>query len=137
MLANHDVTVADEPFGAADSSADKAAGDDETHDLVRAFENLMHAQIAHDLFDAEFGEIAVAAVELQRLIGDLEARIGHEPFGHGAQHRGVRFLAVERRRRAPQEGARRFQFGRHVGEAELQRLKFVKPFAEGACRSCM
>ena len=40
-------------------------------------------------------------------------------------------LAVERGRGAPQQRARGFELGRHVGEAELQRLEFVEPFAEG------
>ena len=31
----------------------------------------------------------------------------------------------------PQESARRFKLGRHVGEAKLQGLEFVEPFAEG------
>ena len=36
----------------------------------------MHAQIAHDLLDSVFAEIAVAAVKLERMIGDLETDIG-------------------------------------------------------------
>ena len=76
-------------------------------------------------------EIAVAAMQLQRLIGDVEAGVGDEALGHGAKLRGVRVVAVERRGGAPQQGARRFEPGRHVGEAELQRLEFVKALAEG------
>ena len=36
----------------------------------------MHAQIAHDLLDAVFAEVTVTAMQLQRLVGDLEADIG-------------------------------------------------------------
>src|SRR3954469_14685510 len=67
---------------------------DQAHDLVRAFENLMHAQVAHDLFDPVIGQIAVAAVELQSVVGDLEADIGGEALGHGAAHGYVRIAPV-------------------------------------------
>ena len=70
------------------------------------FEDLVHAQIAHDLLDAVLAEIAVAAVELQRLVGDLEADIGGEALGHRAQHGGVGILAIERRGGAPQQRSR-------------------------------
>ena len=40
-------------------------------------------------------------------------------------------VAVERGGGLPQQRARGFERGRHVGEAELQRLEFVEPFAEG------
>ena len=92
----------------------------------------MHAQITHDLFDAEFRQVAVAAVQLQRLIGNLEAGIGDKAFGHGAELCRVRILAVERGGRPPQQRARRLQPGRHIGEAELQGLELFQAFAKGA-----
>jgi hypothetical protein len=52
------------------------------------------------------------------------------PLGHGAKRRGVRLLAIKGGGGAPQEYARRFEPGRHVGEAKLQRLEFVEPLAE-------
>src|SRR5262249_34949476 len=113
------------------SSSDEASRYDEAHDLVRSFENLMHAQIAHDFLDAELGQITVAAMQLQRLVGDFETGVGDEALGHGAKLRRIRLLAVERRRGAPQESARGFERNRHVGEAELKRLEFVEPLAEG------
>ena len=69
-------------------------------------------------------------MQLQRLIGDVEAGVGDEALGHGAKLRGVGILGVERRGGVPQKCARGFERGRHVGEAELQRLEFVEPFAE-------
>jgi hypothetical protein len=91
----------------------------------------VHAQIAHDLLNAEFGQIAVAAVQLQRLVGDVETAVGDEALGHGDERRGIGVVAVERGGGLPQQGARGFERGRHVGEAELQRLEFVEAFAEG------
>src|SRR5690348_7830225 len=52
------------------------ARDDDAHDLIGAFENLMHPEIAHCLFDPEILEIAIAAMDLQRFIGDAKARVG-------------------------------------------------------------
>ena len=104
---------------------------DQPHDFVGPFQDLVHAQIAHDLLDAVFAEVAVAAMQLQRLVGDLEADVGAKTLGHRAQHGGVRILAVERCGGTPDKSPRRLQFGRHVGEAELQRLEFVEALAEG------
>ena len=61
------------------------AGDDHPHDLVGAFQDLVDAQVADDLLDAVLGEVAVAAVELQRLVGDLEGGVGDVALGHGAE----------------------------------------------------
>src|SRR5262245_44641896 len=57
---------------------------DHPHHLVRALEDLVHAQVAHDAFDAVIRKIAVSAVQLQRVVGHLEASVGDEPFRHGA-----------------------------------------------------
>jgi hypothetical protein len=70
-------------------------------------------------------------MQLQRLIGHIEADIGTEPLGHGAEHARIGVLAIQRSRRAPQEGACRFQFSRHIGDAALQRLEFIELLAEG------
>ena len=121
------------PVGAAHARPIESAGDNHAHDLVGAFENLMHAQIAHDLLEAVIGEIAVAAVHLQRLVGDIEAGVGDEALGHGAEPRRVRRFGVERRGGAPQKSAADFELGRHVGEAKLQRLKFERAFVRRPC----
>src|SRR5271165_7097142 len=56
------------------SVLDQTARDDDAHDLVGPFQNLVHAQVAHDLLDAVVGEIAISAEELQRVVGRLEIR---------------------------------------------------------------
>ena len=53
----------------------------------------MHAQVPHDLLDAVFAEIAIAAVELQRLVGDLETDIGFNVANEALQlHGGYGYL---------------------------------------------
>src|SRR5580704_3776966 len=44
--------------------------DDEAHDLVGTFENLMHPHITQDPFDRMVVQIAIAAVELQTAVDD-------------------------------------------------------------------
>src|SRR3954451_16982296 len=80
---------------------DKAARDNHSHDLVCAFQDLVHAKVPHDLLDAIIGKIAVAAVKLKRLVGDLETYLRSEAFGHRAELRRLRVFGVERRCRAP------------------------------------
>jgi glycosidase len=58
------------------------------------FEDLVDPQVTDDAFDVIVGEIAVAAVDLQRVVGDLEGRVSDEAFGHGAPAGGVWRLAV-------------------------------------------
>src|SRR3546814_4346519 len=77
-------------------SLQQAAGDDHPHDLVRAFQNLVHARVADVSFQREILQIAVAAVQLQRLVADVEAGIGGEPLRHGAMERRFRVPGVER-----------------------------------------
>ena len=43
----------------------------------------MHAQIAYDLFDAVFRQVAITAVQLQRLVRDIEAGVGDETLRSG------------------------------------------------------
>src|SRR5438067_6502508 len=69
------------------SLAKQVAGDNDAHDLVGAFEDLVHAQIAQIALDREVLEVAVAAVELQRLVRDMKPGIGREALGHRALHR--------------------------------------------------
>ena len=98
----------------------QGAGDDDAHDFVGAFEYLVHAEIAHDLFDAVVGEIAVASEELERLIGYVESGIGYEALGHGAEDGGVRVIIVECRGGAPEEGLRYFELGGMSTGSELE-----------------
>src|ERR1700722_6523543 len=79
----------------------EVAGDDDAHDLVGAFEDLVDAQITQIALDREIPEIAVAAVQLQRLVGDVEPGIGGDALGHRAMQRRLRVALVEARRGAP------------------------------------
>src|SRR6185312_8562319 len=112
------------------SGAEQAARDDEAHDLVGAFEDPVDAQIAEVALDRIVLDVAVAAMELQRLVADPEAGIGREALGHRAAHRRVRLPGIERRSRAPHHEARRLELRRHIGELELQRLELGELAAE-------
>src|SRR5690606_4349554 len=57
--------------------------DDDAHDLVGTLQDLVDAKVAHQLLDAVVVQIAVAAEELQGVVGNGEARIGDEALGHG------------------------------------------------------
>src|SRR5580704_5522017 len=79
----------------------QVAGDDDAHDLVGAFEDLVDAQVAQIALDREILEVAVAAMQLQRLVGDMETGIGREALGHRAVQGRLGVAAVQARRRAP------------------------------------
>ena len=70
-------------------------------------------------------------MQLQRLVGDGEARVGGDALRHGAERRCIRRARIERRRRPPEQGARGFELRRHVGKLELQRLKFIETPSKG------
>src|SRR5581483_6649753 len=63
-------------------SAEQPARDDDAHDLVGAFEDLMHPHVAEVALDRELLQIPVAAMELQRGVADLEAHVGREALRH-------------------------------------------------------
>ena len=90
----------------------------------------MHPQIADDLLQPVLGEIAVAAVQLQRLIGDVEAGVGDVALRHRAQLHLVGVVGVERSCRPPQQCSRRLQRGGHVGEREPDRRLVEQRAAE-------
>jgi tetratricopeptide (TPR) repeat protein len=106
---------------------DQPTRHDHPHDLVRPLENLVHAKIPHQLLDAVVGEIAVAAEQLQSVVGRVEPGVGGDAFGHGAEARRLERLLVERARRPPQDRARSFQRSRDVGDPKLQRLEIGDP----------
>src|SRR5690606_14869134 len=111
-------------------AAQKLAGNDDPHDFVGAFEDLVHAQIAQDAFDRIVPDIAVAAMYLQRFVAGGEAGIGSEALGHRRVQRGVGGVAVQRKSRAMHHQARGVQFRRHVSQLELQCLKLAQLAAE-------
>src|SRR3984893_4941630 len=71
------------------------AADHHPHDLVGSLENSVHPQIPDDLLQPVLTQIAVPAVQLQRLVGDVIARVGDIEFGHRAQLDLVWVVAVE------------------------------------------
>ena len=79
----------------------------------------MNAQVAPEALDRIIHQIAVAAVQLQRAVGDARAGVGRKALGHGGKAGLVRGIVADLGRREIKQGARRFQFGRHVGQHEL------------------
>src|SRR5690348_9934430 len=82
----------------------QVAGDDDAHDLVGAFEDLVHPHVAQIALDREVLEITVAAVQLQRLVGDTEAGIGGEVLAACALLRSKSPGAATSRTRATSRG---------------------------------
>src|SRR5260221_8390204 len=95
--------------------ADERARNDDTHDFIGAFKNLMNAQVAYNLLDAVFRQIAVATMQLQRFIGNIEADVGDKALGHGAELCCVGSLGIKCGCGPPEEGAGGFEFSRHIG----------------------
>src|SRR6185437_15719748 len=58
-----------------------SATDDQPHDLVGAFEYLVHTDVAQDALNRMIAQIAVAAMQLQAAIDHLETRIGRKALG--------------------------------------------------------
>src|SRR5207248_11782557 len=56
----------------APSIAQLVPADDQPHDLVGAFEDLMHPQVPQDALDGMVAQIAIAAMELKTAIHHLE-----------------------------------------------------------------
>jgi len=54
--------------GAQSGFLEHAAGDDDAHDFVGAFQNLVHACVAQQALQRVFADVAVAAVQLQGLV---------------------------------------------------------------------
>ncbi len=91
----------------------------------------MHAQIADQLFNAVIRQIAISAMQLQTVIGDLERAVGDVKLGHRAELAGVRRAIVQFPRRLTQEGTCGLQFDLHIRQTELQGLELVDRAAEG------
>src|SRR3984893_5630654 len=94
------------------------AADHHPHDLVGSLENSVHAQVADDLLQSVLSQIAVSAVQLQRLVGDVIARVGDRAFGHRAQFNLVRVVVIEGGCSPPQQHSGRYKRCGHVGESE-------------------
>ena len=82
-------------------------------------------------------QVAVAAQQLQGVVGHVEARVGDEAFGHGRPFRGVVRLGVQFRGGGVEEDAGRLQRRLHVGETKLKRLELVERPAERLALACV
>src|ERR1700730_11021851 len=106
------------------------AGDDEALDVAGALVDLAHPDVAVDALDREIGDIAVAAMDLDRVRGDALGHLGGEELGHrGLFDAGLTGIAPCRG--VENEAARRGDLRRHIGEAEGHRLLLDDRLAEG------
>ena len=102
---------------------DDAAADDDTHDLVRSFQDLVHARVAQQALQRVFADVAVAAVQLQGLVHHGKACIGGKALGHGAVGGGVARPGIELAGGQAHHLAGGDQLGSHVGQLELNGLQ--------------
>mmetsp|Transcript_21033 Transcript_21033/g.81292 ORF Transcript_21033/g.81292 Transcript_21033/m.81292 type:complete len:205 (-) Transcript_21033:4250-4864(-) len=106
------------------------AGDDDAHDFVGAFENLVHAGVACQPFQRKLIQVAIATVQLQGFVADGETNVGGEALGHRAVGAGLNVARIQLECRQAHHLARGNQLGSHVRQAELQRLQTGQRLAE-------
>ena len=75
----------------------------------------MHARVAHQAFERVFADVAIAAVQLQRLVADVEARIGRIVLGVGGIGAAIALACVEQSAGQGYHLGRRDVQGGHVG----------------------
>ena len=90
----------------------------------------MHPAVAHIALQRVLLDVAVAAVQLQGLVADVEAQVGGEPLGHGAEGAFVRVAVVQLPGRQPHHLLRRHQVGGHVRQGELHALELAHRLIE-------
>src|SRR5216684_4595842 len=84
----------------------KPPRNDHPHDLVGALEDLVHTQVAEIALDGEVLQVAVAAMQLQRLVDDLKPDVGREALAHGRGLRRLGRLGIEQEGGAPDQQPR-------------------------------
>ena len=94
----------------------------EARDVYRRVHVQEHRRVAHQLLDAEVEHHAVAAMQLHRVLRDLEDLLRREHFHHVAQVIGVARAFVHGARGFAQERAHCGEPGRHVGQAQRHGL---------------
>src|SRR5213594_2489594 len=96
--------------------------DDEPLDLAGALEERVDLGVAVPFLDWEVADVAVAAADLDRLLGHLHGHLAGLQLRHRAL--GVLELAAVSSlpQRPPDERTRGLDLGRHVGEHERDRL---------------
>ena len=90
----------------------------------------MDAQIAPEPLNRVILQIAISAVQLQRLVNDGRAIVGRQPFGHGRKSRFIRRVFGDFGCCEIEQCARCFQIGGHICERELGVLKICDRLAK-------
>src|SRR3546814_10654611 len=80
--------------------------DNHPHHLVRAFKDAVDAKVAVDALDRIIHQIAIAAVKLERAIGDPHRLVGRKALCHGGEMRLVRRALCHLDGSGIKEGAR-------------------------------
>src|SRR5260221_9005054 len=104
-----------------DPVPEQAARDHQPLDLAGAFVDLHHPGVAVVALDRVLLHVAVAAVDLNRLVGDPGRRLAGVELGHRRLAR-ERTPAVLEPGGALEQEPRRLQAPLHLGELELHRL---------------
>src|SRR5207247_2610221 len=96
--------------------------DDQALDLARAFEQGVDLGVAVPLLDREVADVAIAAADLDRLLGHLDRHLARLELGHRAL--GMLELAAVAAfpQRPPDQRPRGLDLGGHVREHEGDRL---------------
>src|SRR5580704_15455581 len=106
------------------------AGDDQALDVAGALVNLANPDIAIDPLDREIGEIAIAAMDLDRIGAHPLGDLGGEQFRHRRLPQA--WLAVIAKLGGVEdEAARGGKLRRHVGETKRDRLVRDDLLSEG------
>ena len=126
------------PVGAVRSrpaSVDVDAGDgpadDQPLDLRGALEDGVDLRVAVPALDRVLADVAVAAHDLDRLLGHPDRGLAGVELGHRALARGELLAVPAHPRRSPDEQAGGVDAGLHVGELEGDGLVFDDRLAEG------
>src|SRR5207253_1729041 len=96
--------------------------DDEALDLAGAFEKGVDLGVAVPLLDGEVADVAVAAADLDRLLGDLHRHLAGLELRHRAFGLGELATVAAFPQGPPDQRAGGLDLGRHVGEHEGDRL---------------
>src|SRR5215475_395096 len=108
----------------------KTLGDDLLHDLGGAGGDCPQAHVTEEALHRELAHVAVAAMELHRLVGDAVGHLGGEELGHRDLGDAVRPSRIERGR-VIQETARGLDLRGHLRHAMAQRLLLAQRPVEG------
>src|SRR5699024_279558 len=109
--------------------AENVAGDNDALDLARALVDLGDLGVAHHALNRVILGVAVAAVDLDRLGGDLHGSLGSEQLGGSSvEGEGLAFGLEGSRLVGQQAGS--FDGNVHVGEDELGVLELRDRTAE-------